>query len=100
MSEDNIYLMALEVLREDGWTKDSRLDRITGARCLVGALDAVCGHQLEYDDHLLQPLDQIVIDEFGMNDEKIFWCPSVDFNDLESTTFADIEVLLTKAAQR
>ena len=98
MTEINIYTAALEVLRRDGWCQDFRTnDR--GSRCLVGALDAVCGHVVAYDDHLLAPLDKIAEENYADRvSPSSIYPPCVTFNDSGATSFADVEALLEKAA--
>jgi hypothetical protein len=97
MSSGNIYRDALEVLRRDGWTKEVRHDPDSNEKCLVGALDSVCGRQVWYDDPILEPLNEIARTEFGYSDGTV-WGAAVIMNDDRSTRFGDIETLLEKAA--
>ena len=95
---ENVYAQALEVLRRDGWCKDHRENGL-GEHCLIGALDTVCGHKLNYDDPLLDPLNQLAEDNFAERSKRGIYPPAIMVNDSGDTVFGDIESLLEKAAQ-
>lgn len=104
----NIYLTALDILRRDGWRKNGR-GLGDEPKCLIGALDAACGHTLDYEDHLLAPLNQVAKEQFSdrwrmsfierMERERPTYAWAVDLNDHVYTTFEDIEMIFEKAAQ-
>jgi len=91
----NIYSSVLEVLRRDGWAKGGRGGH--GApRCLIGAFDEVCGHFVDYHDHLLEPLNEFAR-SLGFHDSSD-WPAAIWMNDDANTDFGMIEIALEKAA--
>ena len=95
---ENIYTQALAILRKNGWSKDYR-ESADGSHCILGALDVACGHKLDYDDHLLEPLNQLAEENFADRAFHGIYPSAIAVNDNPETTFADIESLLEKAAQ-
>lgn len=89
-------LTPLDVLRRDGWCKDSLHDD-KGQHCMLGAFGVAYGRIDAEWLAAFSACNDIIGEQFPERSE--FPCV-VFFNDHPATTFADVEMVLEKAQLR